>query len=562
MMKRVNVFAALVAMFFFTTILAGCSNAQDNKPAAVTEKPAATAEKPVVTEAKPARPAETLALATPTAGGDLVYLKAAKAVASSFDETPDWAPKPDAMATVDGDMDTRWASDYKDNQFIYLDFGKPKTISKIIVRWEQAYPTSYKIAVSDDSTTWKDIKTLEGQAGGASEIVFEPVACRYVKVEGITRVSPEWGISIWEIEPYGPKDKNPDDKPIGEVFAAVSAKAEAEKRLGAIMPKVGEIVASPGPIMPTEFQRGVNYTSWDANELGGETSDLSLMYLAQQNVGHVALMVVRYMDDAAKKTIYIDPAKTATDESLGHSINIIHALGMKVMLKPHVDLADEDMRSNILPSEEWFVNYKEYIVHMAQIAAKYNVELLCIGTELSNVATSTWREKWIDLIQAVRQVYKGALTYAANFDDYDVVSFWPEMDYIGIDAYFQLTDKNNPPLEELIAGWKTNADTLEQWLKDAKLDKPVIFTEIGYDTVEGSNKQPYRVLPTLTKYKESQEEQSNCLTALFEVMSKRAWFKGFYWWNYFPRPDLGPLGYTLRGKKGEKVLSEWFGKLK
>ena len=98
-------------------------------------------------------------------------------------------------------------------------------------------------------------------------------------------------------------------------------------------------------------------------------------------------------------------------------------------------------------------------------------------------------------------------------------------------------------------------------IKD-NFNKPIIFTEVGYDAIEGSNKEPWRVLPTLATYKENQDEQANCLESLLLVLTNRPWFKGFYWWNYFPRPDLGPLGYTLRGKKGEKVLSEWFKRLK
>ena len=131
-----------------------------------------------------------------------------------------------------------------------------------------------------------------------------------------------------------------------------------------------------------------------------------------------------------------------------------------------------------------------------------------------------------------------------------------------MDAYFPLTNKNNPPKEELIAAWNAQADILEKWLETSGHDKPIVFTEIGYDTVAGSNKQPWRVIPTLASQIESQEEQSNCLESLLMVMSNRPWFKGFYWWNYFPRPDIGVLGYTLRGKKGEKILSEWFSRLK
>jgi hypothetical protein len=227
-----------------------------------------------------------------------------------------------------------------------------------------------------------------------------------------------------------------------------------------------------------------------------------------------------------------------------------------------VDLADGEVRTNIIPSDEWFASYKEFVLHYARLAAKYNVELLCVGTELSNTTTSRWQAQWFDIITAIKAVYKGAITYAANWDEYDTVSFWQDVDYIGMDAYFPLTDKTNPTEDELVRGWEKHADAIEAWLKESKLNKGVIFTEVGYDAIEGSNKQPWRVLPTMAKYKEDQDEQSNCLEALLVVLTKRPWFKGFYWWNYFPRPDIGPLGYTLRGKKGEKILSEWFNKLK
>lgn len=513
-------------------------------------------------------PQEKSASTTPQAvsadnsAAKLVYLKVENAAASGFDESPDWAPKPDAMAAADGDMETRWSSRYKDGEWIYLDFGRPKTISRLVIKWEQAYATDFDILTSDDAVAWTSLISLKSQKGDTSDIKFAPVTARYVKVVGIRRANPEWGVSIWEIEPYGPKEQNPGELPKEEIFKSSKEKIELENKRVELLKKIeGKIVASPGPITEEKFQKGVNYTSWRADELAGDASDCSLIYLSELGVKDIALMAVWYQADAASKKIYTDPEKTTNDESLGHAINVIHELGMKVMLKPHVDLADGEMRTNIIPSEEWFASYKEFILHNARLAAKYNVELLCIGTELSNTTISKWNAQWLDIIKEIRKVYKGSLTYAANWDEYDTVSFWSELDYIGMDAYFPLTKENNPPKEALIKAWEANADILEKWLDTVKLNKPVIFTEIGYDTIEGSNKQPWRVLPTLSTYKESQDEQANCLEALLTVMSQKSWFKGFYWWNYFPRPDIGPLGYTLRGKKGEKILSEWYKKL-
>ena len=562
----------LMGIFLIAFAISGTSCAAKNEAqTAAPEEPVAAAEKAEAPQvpAQEAKSAETQAAApaaeepqAPTSASDLAYLKVEKATASGFDESPDWAPKPDPMAPVDGSMDTRWSSAYNESEWIYFDFSKPKTLSKIIIKWEQAYPTAYEILTSDDGTTWKRLILMENQAGGTSEINFEPVTAQYVKVLSVKRASEEWGISMWEFEPYGPKDKNPGEAAKEVAFVQKRELTPTEKKVMELKFEPGQVVPSPGPITPAEFQRGVTYTSWSKDELAAQVSDMSLAYLADLNVGEIALMVVRYQETAVAKSIYIDEVKTISDETLGHAINVMHALGMKVMLKPHVDCADEDARVNILPSDEWFKGYKEMMVHYAELAAKYNVELYCVGTELSNTTTSQWKKQWTEVIDAIKAVYKGPLTYAANWDEYETVSFWEMVDYIGMDAYFPLTNQKNPPKEDLVAGWERHANTIEAWRTAQKLDKPVIFTEVGYDTIEGSNIQPWRVLPTLATHKESQDEQANCLAALFEAMAKRPWFKGFYWWNYFPRPDIGSLGYTLRGKKGEKILAEWFGKLK
>ena len=566
--KMIKKIALGTLVVFFALSNVSC-RAQDVTPStkAVEAKAAAqpvekTAPKPVEVPKPVEAPKEEVAV-TDASADELVYLKVASAKASSFDASPDWAPRPDAMAPFDGNMETRWASGYEDEQWLVFDFGKEKTVTQLIVKWEQAYATSFEILTSNDGEEWTSLAFLENQAGGTTTIDAGPATCRYVKLVSLGRVNEDWGISIWEIEAYGPKAMNPDDKPLEESFEIVGKTSyvkKAEELRAKITP--GFIAPSPGPITTEEFQKGVNYTSWNNDELLTLMSDSSLAYLAEVGVGHIGLMVVHYMEDAVQKSIYIEETKTISDEALGHAINMMHLLGMKVMLKPHVDLADEDSRTNIFPTDEWFVAYKAMVLHYAQIAQKYNVELYCVGTELTNTAILTWKEEWLDIISEIRKVYKGPLTYASNWDDYDTVCFWDEMDFVGMDAYFPLTENNkNPTKEILIKGWTTHANVLEKWLEDNGITKPIIFTEVGYDTMEGTNVQPWRVLPTLAKYKESQQEQSDCLEALFTVLSGRSWFKGFYWWNYFPRPDLGPMGYTLRGKMGEKVLSEWFEKL-
>jgi len=106
------------------------------------------------------------------------------------------------------------------------------------------------------------------------------------------------------------------------------------------------------------------------------------------------------------------------------------------------------------------------------------LEGLCIGTELY-ITTTQHEQKWRNIIKEIRKVYSGQLTYAANFHkEYEEIKFWDALDYIGVQAYFALTNKENPSLKELRKGWIPHHRRLKQFHE--KWQKPIVFTEIGY----------------------------------------------------------------------------------
>jgi hypothetical protein len=94
---------------------------------------------------------------------------------------------------------------------------------------------------------------------------------------------------------------------------------------------------------------------------------------------------------------------------------------------------------------------------------------------------------WRRTIDAVRVVYDGPLTYAANFDQYHDVGFWPALDMIGINAYFPLRSPADPAenreqlYDTLERGWSAILSDLDAFRRDREIpDAPVLFTEIGY----------------------------------------------------------------------------------
>jgi hypothetical protein len=317
------------------------------------------------------------------------------------------------------------------------------------------------------------------------------------------------------------------------------------------------------PQLTFQFQKGMTYATWNADALGRAASDASLHQLADTNTEWVAFVPTWYQ--AHYNSTEIGPAaKTPTDESLIHAIQQAHDLGLKVMLKPHVDLSDDagiSWRGEIeFPNAEgweaWFQSYESFILHYAQLARDQGVDLLCVGTELTS---SVWHEaSWRAVVAKVRSVYEGPLTYAANWnEEYQLVKFWDALDYAGLDPYFPLSEQDRPMLEEIKAGWQPHLAEIERWQQQIR--KPVIFTELGYKSIQGAARRPWEdaIGPA------DVELQRDCYQAALETFWDRPWFSGVYWWHWGTHEKMGGpehQGFTPQNKPAQAVVTEWFRK--
>ncbi|WP_238016548.1 penicillin acylase family protein [Dactylosporangium sp. AC04546] len=106
-----------------------------------------------------------------------------------------------AGAAVDGDPTTRWSSWWTDNQSITVDLGSARTVRRVILRWEAAYGSRYRIEASSNGSSWTAVSTVDAGNGGTDSVVFAPVTARYVRMAGVDRAT-DWGYSLWELEVY------------------------------------------------------------------------------------------------------------------------------------------------------------------------------------------------------------------------------------------------------------------------------------------------------------------------------------------------------------------------
>lgn len=311
------------------------------------------------------------------------------------------------------------------------------------------------------------------------------------------------------------------------------------------------------------FQKGLSYTAYSPDEFSNPESDETLGRLAETNTEWVAICLSWIQSNTTSQDIHPDSVRTPTNESVRYAITKAHSLGLKVMLKPMVDtLEEEDVqgyytvwRGEIEPSEEWFASYSRFINFFAGLAEENNVELFCVGCEFK--ATTGEKERWENVIAGVRERYSGPITYAADWTNYKDIEWWGSVDYIGIDAYFPLTlITNNPTFSELKNAWENHANDIEEWLMTA--NKPVIFTEIGYRSGDGTSRVPSNYWSNMEL---DLQEQVDCYEAAFQTLWDRSWFYGFYWWSWFTYPDKGGLtdtSHTPQNKPAQDVITAWY----
>jgi len=305
--------------------------------------------------------------------------------------------------------------------------------------------------------------------------------------------------------------------------------------------------------------KGVNYTAWAAEEYATPASDASLSLLKTIGANWVAILVTEYMDTKSATEIYADKVLTPSESSLIHVVQMAHSQGLNVMLKLHVDPKDGTWRGEIFPAniEAWFENYQGRVLHYIKLAESLGVELFCLGTELRSLSGKAFRDYWERLISAVREIFTGPLVYAANWDEFQTVSFWDLLDYVGIDAYFPLSYTKTPSVEELLLAWVPWISLIETW--QGEVGKPVIFAEVGYRSIDYAAREPWN---WTIEGSYNPQAQANCYDAVFRAFWRRPWFAGLFFWNWQTNPAAGgsgDLGYTPQNKPAQEILRKFFG---
>jgi hypothetical protein len=284
------------------------------------------------------------------------------------------------------------------------------------------------------------------------------------------------------------------------------------------------------------------------------------------NANYVALMPFGFIRDVSSPKIRFDTEGQwfgETDAGIRQYANEFRKRGIKIMVKPQIWIWHGKFTGHLemTTEEDWKVledSYEEFILTYANTAKAVNADIFCIGTELEKFVLNR-PDYWKELIQKIRKIYKGKLTYAANWDEFKRITFWNQLDYIGVDAYFPVCELETPTIQSLEAGWKSHKEAIQK--VQSSFNKPVLFTEFGYRSVNYAGKEPWN--SERMEGSVNLTAQANGLQAIYNQFWKEDWFAGGFIWKWFHRHDrVGGKNnnrFTPQNKPAEKLIQQLYG---
>lgn len=242
-----------------------------------------------------------------------------------------------------------------------------------------------------------------------------------------------------------------------------------------------------------------------------------------------------------------------------------HAMGLKVLLVPHLWVETGGWRALIDPGTEegwsaWAASYRAFLLAWADVAREGHVEMLSVGVELRSFVTTPRAALFRPIIDDVRSVYPGLLTYSANWDDVEDTMILGDVDLIGINAFYPLAEHEGATAAELVARGREVAAKIERLAR--AFERPVVLTEIGYTTRRDPALRPWEWPDGMKGVVVDERAQADAYAGIITPFLDARWAAGFFVWRTYADPDdvsqEAEWGFSPRGKLAELVLRDAF----
>ena len=298
------------------------------------------------------------------------------------------------------------------------------------------------------------------------------------------------------------------------------------------------------------------------NGYGSQLAKTSLERLHQIGSNSVAIVPYSFMRNPNQATfISIErSAGSENDESVLFAHYEAQKMGMMTLLKPQIWVGRSWPGAIEMPSDEvwadFFDYYYRWIRHYAMLAEIHGFDSFCIGVELAKTSLSKAKE-WRTIIRKIKGIYSGPLTYAANWgEEFENLKFWDELDFISLNCYYPLSDKDEVKKRELVKAFEAVMDKAERVCK--QYNKPLVFTEIGFRSVNSPWKNPHEDAQNRPF---NEAAQKLCYEVVLEGIQNKKWCKGILWWkwpSYLSYQGTVNTGFSPNNKQSEAIVENFF----
>ena len=304
---------------------------------------------------------------------------------------------------------------------------------------------------------------------------------------------------------------------------------------------------------------GTPGSDWALREIAGLGADWT-------SITPYATMISR---DDVEVIPWFEHSREDLEEEIRVTIRQAHAIGLRVLLIPHVYPWDWSWRGQLNPGggpsgtpegwDRWFASYREYLLSWARVAAEEGVEMMSIGVEFKS-ASWIHRDRFALLADEVRETYGGLLVYSANWDEVEDVGFWSHVDVIGLNAFYPVSEKRRPDPEDMLATSAAFADSLAYLSRIH--GKPIVFTEVGFKSYRDTYREPWVWPEDMGDVPPDDAMQALLFDVTFATYWDEEWFGGLFVWKFLADPaddsQEPPFGFSPRLKPAQDVIEGWF----
>ncbi len=302
---------------------------------------------------------------------------------------------------------------------------------------------------------------------------------------------------------------------------------------------------------------------------GGYEEMLDFNMVKKTNANWVSLSpIIELQYNGPEESPYYFPVKEEIYKMKKIIPKMINSGLNNIMLKPNLSFMKKNgsyyWSDFYMSTEIGWTNvekaYEKLFYEFAKLSNQFpEFKILSIGTELREF-TKRRPQFFKRLIAIIRKDFPNLkLTYAANWDEYDRITFWEDLDFIGVNPYFSLADKKTPTVRDIEIGLYIIKNMLKSI--SCQYKKPILFTEYGFRSMDFACWKPWSLGEVQIGNKVNFAAQENAYKAFYNTFWEQPWVAGgFFWeWRILAKDEItnpNNNGWEINDKPVEKIISE------